>query len=130
VEAVIALGAGLSDSAGAEHGVKRESLWQMEACVHLLSGVPGVIAAATASGDIDDDKMVAACRVMEECMCYDATCAALMWLFALPSAGALNYMLPGSLFSQAYFARAGAVCHVRLVAWQVISHMICIEVEF
>ena len=88
VDAVIALGAGLSGSAGAETGVKRGGLWQMEACVHILSGVPGVISAATASGDVDDDKLIAACRVMEEWMCNDATCAALMWLLALPSAGA------------------------------------------
>jgi hypothetical protein len=88
VDAVIALGAGLSASAGTETGVKRGGLWQMEACVHILSGVPGVISAATTSGDVDDDKMIAACRVMEEWMCNDATCAALMWLLALPSAGA------------------------------------------
>ena len=63
----------------------------MEACVHVLSAVPGVITAAVAAGYVDDDKLVAVCLVMEEWMCDDATCTALVWLLALPSAGAVAF---------------------------------------
>lgn len=83
VDAVIAIGGAGSESS---EGRKR-SLWQMEACTHALAAIPGVIAAAVAQGDVVDDKMIAVCRVMEEWMCDDAACAALVWLFALPSAG-------------------------------------------
>jgi hypothetical protein len=84
LDAVIAMGraAGGEGSAG-----RRSSLWQLESCVHLLSCVPGVITAATASGEVDDDKMIAVCRVMEEWMCDDPACAALVWLLAMPTAG-------------------------------------------
>ena len=72
---------------GEENQGRRRSPWHIEACIHFLAGVPAVISAAVAAGDVDDDKMVAACRVMEEWMCDDAACVALVWLFALPSAG-------------------------------------------
>ena len=63
----------------------------MEACVHILSAIPGVIAAAVAAGYVDDDKLVAVCVVMEEWLCDDAACTALVWLLALPSAGAASF---------------------------------------
>jgi hypothetical protein len=93
------MGAGMCSAAGAEMGAKGSSLWQMEACLHLLSGIPGVVSAAVTSGEVDDDKLVAACRVMEEWMCDDATCTALMWLLALPSAGVTLSRFSSQFFS-------------------------------
>ena len=87
VDAVVTMGGNFAAAGGEDTQGRTRSPWHIEACIHFLAGVPAVISAAVAAGDVDDDKMVAACRVMEEWMCDDAGCVALVWLFALPAAG-------------------------------------------
>lgn len=87
VDAVVKMGGNFAAAGGEDTQGRTRSPWHIEACIHFLAGVPAVISAAVAAGDVDDDKMVAACRVMEEWMCDDAACVALVWLFALPAAG-------------------------------------------
>ncbi len=118
VDAVIVIGSAKGESS---EGRKR-SLWQMEACVHVLAAIPGVITAAAAQGDVDDDKMIAVCRVMEEWMCDDSACAALVWLFALPSAGSASPpspppQLPSSPHPPSLHSRsviASFLCHATM----------------
>ncbi len=87
VDSVVTMGGNHAAAGGDEIEGRRHSPWQMEACIHFLAGVPSLISAAVAAGDVNNDKLVAACSVMEEWMCDDAACVALVWLLALPSAG-------------------------------------------
>jgi hypothetical protein len=94
VDAVVALGRSSGTSTEGDRGKWRSSsIWQMEACIHLISSVPAVISAATAAGDVHNDQLISACRVVEEWMCDDAACVALVWLMALPSAGAFAFLV-------------------------------------